>query len=52
MLTITQWIKLNFSIPKIFSKHAGTAELQQQIEAGKTEKEIKKTWGKRFKRFR
>ncbi|MGW9687158.1 exo-beta-N-acetylmuramidase NamZ family protein [Flagellimonas sp. 2504JD1-5] len=27
-----------------FTKHAGTEELQKQIEAGMTEEEIKKTW--------
>ncbi|MDT7827872.1 DUF1343 domain-containing protein [Pricia sp. S334] len=36
---------------KGFTKHAGTAALQQQIEAGKTEKEIKETWQGDLEKF-
>lgn len=35
-----------------FTKHAGTAKLQQQIEAGKTEEEIKESWQGDLKKFR
>ncbi|HET8735842.1 MAG TPA: DUF1343 domain-containing protein [Pricia sp.] len=35
-----------------FTKHAGTEKLQQQIEAGKTEAEIKKTWQADLDAFR
>lgn len=35
-----------------FTKHAGTAKLQQLIEAGKTEEEIKETWQKDLEKFR
>lgn len=35
-----------------FTKHAGTAKLQQQIEAGKTEEKIKATWQKDLQKFR
>lgn len=34
-----------------FTKHAGTEKLQQQIEAGLSENEIKKTWQADLKRF-
>ncbi len=35
-----------------FTKHAGTENLQQQIEAGKTEAEIKATWQPDLERFK
>lgn len=35
-----------------FTKHAGTAKLQQQIEAGKTEEDIKATWQGDLEKFR
>ncbi len=35
-----------------FTKHAGTSTLQQQIEAGKTEEEIKETWQVDLQKFR
>ncbi|TYA54730.1 exo-beta-N-acetylmuramidase NamZ family protein [Formosa maritima] len=35
-----------------FTKHAGTAKLQQQIEAGLSEKDIKATWQKDLEAFR
>lgn len=35
-----------------FTKHAGTAKLQQQIEAGMTEEEIKETWQNDIDRFK
>ena len=35
-----------------FTKHAGTETLQQQIEAGLTEVEIKATWQKDLRRFK
>ena len=35
-----------------FTKHAGTTKLQQQIEAGKTEEEIKVTWQGDLRKFR
>ena len=35
-----------------FTKHAGTAKLQQQIEAGMTEAEIKATWQKGLENFK
>ena len=35
-----------------FTKHAGTEKLQQQIEAGLSEAEIKKTWQEDLKQFR
>lgn len=35
-----------------FTKHAGTEKLQQLIEAGKTEEEIKATWQGDLKKFR
>lgn len=34
-----------------FSKHAGTAKLQQQIEAGMNEAEIRATWQEDLKKF-
>jgi uncharacterized protein YbbC (DUF1343 family) len=34
-----------------FTKHAGTEKLQQQIEAGKTEEEIKATWQGDLEKF-
>ncbi len=34
-----------------FTKHAGTSTLQQQIEAGRSEAEIKATWQKDLNRF-
>lgn len=34
-----------------FTKHAGTTKLQQQIEAGLTEEEIRKTWATDLKAF-
>ncbi|GGI57042.1 exo-beta-N-acetylmuramidase NamZ family protein [Winogradskyella haliclonae] len=43
--------KTKFFNTENFSKHAGTAKLQQQIEAGKTEKEIRKTWEKDLKDY-
>jgi len=43
--------KTKFFNTKNFSKHAGTKKLQQQIEAGKTEKEIRKTWEKDLKDY-
>ncbi len=36
--------KKKFFITKGFTKHAGTEKLQQQIEAGLSNSEIKKTW--------
>ncbi|HLV38909.1 DUF1343 domain-containing protein [Xanthomarina sp.] len=35
-----------------FTKHAGTAKLQQQIEAGLSEKEIKATWQKDLESYK
>jgi len=35
-----------------FTKHAGTAKLQQQIEAGLSEKAIKETWQKDLEAFK
>jgi len=35
-----------------FTKHAGTAVLQKQIEEGQTEDEIKKSWEAHIERFR
>ncbi|WP_104734454.1 exo-beta-N-acetylmuramidase NamZ family protein [Hanstruepera ponticola] len=35
-----------------FTKHAGTAKLQQQIEAGLTEKEIRQTWQEDLETFK
>ncbi len=35
-----------------FTKHAGTDMLQKQIEAGKTEVEIKATWQKDLEHFK
>ena len=35
-----------------FTKHAGTEKLQQQIEAGLSEKEIKNSWQKDLDKFR
>ena len=35
-----------------FTKHAGTKKLQEQIEAGLTEKEIKATWQGDLERFK
>ncbi|MBD0778114.1 DUF1343 domain-containing protein [Maribacter sp. ANRC-HE7] len=35
-----------------FTKHAGTAKLQQQIEAGLSEEEIKATWQEDLKEFK
>ncbi len=35
-----------------FTKHAGTAKLQQHIEAGKTEAEIKESWQADLEKFR
>jgi uncharacterized protein YbbC (DUF1343 family) len=35
-----------------FTKHAGTKKLQQQIEAGLTEAEIKATWQEDLKKFK
>ncbi|NNL03390.1 MAG: DUF1343 domain-containing protein, partial [Eudoraea sp.] len=35
-----------------FTKHAGTEKLQQQIEAGLSEKEIKESWQKDLNNFR
>jgi len=35
-----------------FTKHAGTAKLQQQIETRTTEKEIKKTWQPGLEKFK
>ncbi|WP_299112955.1 DUF1343 domain-containing protein [uncultured Winogradskyella sp.] len=43
--------KTKFFNTENFTKHAGTTKLQQQIEAGKTEKEIIKTWEKDLKDF-
>ncbi|MDO1501242.1 DUF1343 domain-containing protein [Winogradskyella maritima] len=37
---------------KNFTTHAGTAKLQKQIEAGKTEAEIRKTWEKDLEDFK
>lgn len=36
--------KSKFFLQKGFTKHAGTEKLQKQIEASKTEKEIKSSW--------
>ena len=35
-----------------FTRHAGTAKLQQQIEAGLSEAEIKASWQKDLERFK
>lgn len=35
-----------------FTKHAGTSALQEQIEAGRTEAEIKKIWQEDLERFK
>ena len=34
-----------------FTKHAGTAKLQQQIEDGLTEEEIRRTWATDLEAF-
>ncbi len=44
--------KPNFFNTSGFTKHAGTEKLQQQIEAGLSEAEIKKTWQKDLKAFK
>jgi len=41
-----------FFLTKGFTKHAGTTKLQQQIEAGLTEAEIKATWQKDLEAFK
>ncbi len=34
-----------------FTKHAGTATLQKQIEAGKTAEEIRESWSSGLEKF-
>jgi len=41
-----------FFLTKGFTKHAGTTKLQQQIEAGMTETEIKATWQEDLEGFK
>lgn len=41
-----------FFLTSGFTKHAGTAELQKQIEAGWSQEEIKKTWQEDIERFK
>lgn len=41
-----------FFLTSGFTKHAGTAELQKQIEAGLSQEEIKKTWQADIDRFK
>jgi uncharacterized protein YbbC (DUF1343 family) len=43
--------KSKFFIP-FFTKLAGTKQLQQQIEAGKTEEDIRKSWQPGLEQFR
>ncbi len=42
----------NIFLKNSFTKHAGTEKLQQQIEAKKTEEEIKETWQPAIKKFK
>ncbi|ASV32536.1 exo-beta-N-acetylmuramidase NamZ family protein [Maribacter cobaltidurans] len=44
--------KSKFFITSGFTKHAGTPELQKQIEAGLTEAEIKKSWQPELEKFK
>ena len=44
--------KSKFFITSGFTKHAGTPLLQQQIEAGLSEQEIKESWQKELKAFK
>ncbi len=44
--------KSKFFITKSFTKHAGTPELQKQIEAGLTELEIKASWQEDLEAFK
>lgn len=44
--------KSKFFLTSGFTKHAGTALLQQQIEAGLSEEEIKATWQKDLEAFK
>jgi len=44
--------KSKFFNTKGFTKHAGTTVLQKQIEAGRTEKEIKATWNADLEAFK
>lgn len=44
--------KSKFFITKSFTKHAGTPELQKQIEEGLTESEIKATWQEDLEAFK
>ena len=41
-----------FFLTNGFTKHAGTTKLQQQIEAGLSEQDIKMTWQEDLKRFK
>jgi len=43
--------KSNFFRTNSFTKHAGTPELQKQIETGLSEQKIKKTWQEKLKAF-
>lgn len=44
--------KSKFFITKSFTKHAGTAKLQEQITSGFTEQEIKASWQKELEAFK
>lgn len=44
--------KSKFFITESFTKHAGTSELQKQIEEGLTESEIKATWQEDLEAFK
>lgn len=44
--------KSKFFITSGFTKHAGNAELQKQIETGLSEKEIKQTWSADLSKFK
>ena len=44
--------KSKFFLTSGFTKHAGTPVLQQQIEAGLSEKEIKATWQEKLEAFK
>jgi uncharacterized protein YbbC (DUF1343 family) len=41
-----------FFLTNGFTKHAGTAKLQKQIEAGMSEADIKATWQKDLENFK
>lgn len=44
--------KENFFLTDSFTKHAGQAELQKQIESGMSVQEIRATWSKDLERFK